>query len=80
MIELNRILAWLCLRLKDENLTKWFFMQLQKGTYTLRIGFKERKKPPRIIYRFGNQDKQIRKFLENRKFILDSLKKIREGD
>jgi hypothetical protein len=69
MVELNRILAWLCLAVKNEDLTKWFFMQLQKETYTLRIGFKGRKKPPRIVYRYGNQDKQIAKFLSNRAFI-----------
>jgi hypothetical protein len=74
MIEINRILAWLCLRLKDENLTKWFFMQLQKGTYTLRIGFKGKKKPPRIVFAYGCQDKQIAKFLSNRDFILKFLK------
>jgi hypothetical protein len=74
MIEINRILAWLCLRLKDDNLTKWFFMQLQKGTYTLRIAFKGKKKPPRIVYRYGNQDKQIARYLANREFILDFLK------
>jgi hypothetical protein len=47
---------------------------LIKGTYTLRIGFKGKKKPPKIVYRYGNQDKQIAKFLENRDFILDFLK------
>lgn len=32
-------------------------MQLIKGTYTLRIGFKRKKKPPKIVYYEGNQDK-----------------------
>lgn len=73
MVELNRILAWLCLRLKNESLTKWFFMQLQKGTFTLRIGFKGKKKRPRIVFRYGCQDKQIKQFLLNRKFILGFL-------
>jgi hypothetical protein len=67
------ILAWLCLYVKDEKLSKWFKMQLIKGTFTLRVGFKKRKKPPRIVYRFGNQDGQIARFLANRKFILDFL-------
>lgn len=31
-------------------------MQLIKGTYTLRIGFKRKKKPPKTVYE-GNQDK-----------------------
>ena len=68
------ILAWLCLTVKDEILSKWFFMQLIKGTFTLRHGFKKRKGIPKIVYRFGNQDGQIAKFLANRKFILDFLR------
>lgn len=40
----------------------------------MRIGFKGRKKPPTIVYRYGNQDKQIAKFLTNREFILGFLK------
>jgi hypothetical protein len=67
--ELQSILAWLCLFTKDTKLTTWFLLQLIKGSYTLRIGFKGRKKPPRIVYRYGNQDKGIAKFLKNRKFI-----------
>ena len=72
--ELNSILAWLCLLTKDNNIIKWFLLQMIKGTYTLRHGFKGRKKPPRIVYRYGNQDKQIAKFLANREFIHNFLK------
>jgi hypothetical protein len=71
--ELQSILAWLCLFTKDNNLITWFLLQLIKGSYTLRIGFKGKKKPPTIIYRYGNQDRQIAKFLANRKFILGFL-------
>ena len=71
--ELESILAWLCLFTKDNGLITWFLLQLIKGTYTLRIGFKGKKKPPKIVYRYGNQDKQIAKFLENRNFILEFL-------
>ena len=71
--ELESILAWLCLFTKDWNLIIWFLLQLHKRTYTLRIGFKGKKKPPKIVYRYGNQDKQIAKFLENRAFILNFL-------
>jgi hypothetical protein len=72
--ELQSILAWLCLFTKDNNLITWFLLQLIKGSYTLRIGFKGKKNPPRIVYRYGNQDKQIAKFLANRQFILDFLR------
>ncbi len=71
--ELQSILAWLCLFTKDWGLITWFLLQLIKRTYTLRIGFKGRKKPPKIVFRYGNQDRQIKKFLENRDFILDFL-------
>jgi hypothetical protein len=72
--ELHSILAWLCLFTKDNKLVIWFLLQLIKGTFTLRVGFKKRKKPPRIVYRFGNQNGQIAKFLANRKFILGFLR------
>jgi hypothetical protein len=71
--ELEGVLAWLCLFTKDNGLITWFLLQLIKGTYTLRIGFKRNKKPPKIVFRYGNQDKQIKKFLENREFILNFL-------
>jgi len=72
-MENHSIIAWLCMYLKDENLTKWFLMQCIKQTTTLRIGFKGNKKPPKEVYRFGNQDKMIAEFLDNRQFILDFL-------
>jgi hypothetical protein len=71
--ELDSYLAWLCLTVKDFKLIEWYLLQKTKQTYTLRCGFKNRKKPPRIAYRFGNQDKMIAEFLDNRKFILDFL-------
>jgi hypothetical protein len=71
--ELESILAWLCLFTKDWNLIIWYLLQQTKKTETLRIGFKGKKKPPKIVFRYGNQDKQIAKFLENRNFILEFL-------
>jgi hypothetical protein len=77
--ELQSILAWLCLFTKDNKLITWFLLQLIKGTYSLRFGFKGRIKPPKIVYRWGNQDRQIAKFLENRNFILDFLESNSES-
>jgi hypothetical protein len=71
--ELNSILAWLCLFTKDMKLITWFLLQNIKGSYTLRHGFKGKKSHPKIVYRYGNQDKQIVKFLANRNFILNFL-------
>jgi hypothetical protein len=45
--ELDAMLAWLCLFTKDNKLITWFLLQMIKGTYTLRHGFKGRKKPPK---------------------------------
>ena len=72
-LENYSILAWLCLQLKDENLTKWFLMQCIKQTVTLRCGFKGCKNPPREVCRFGNQDKMIAVFEDNRDFVLGFL-------
>jgi hypothetical protein len=59
-------------------------MQDIKETNTLRIGSKGDKKPPRIVYRYGSQNNQIKWFLENRAFILqlekDLIKKIKDGE
>jgi hypothetical protein len=73
-LELISILAWLCLFTKDTKLETWFHLQLIKGTFTLRLGFKGKKKPPKIVYRFGNQHQQIAKYLSNRAFVLNFLR------
>ena len=72
--ELCSILAWLSLYLKDQNFDKWLKLQLIKGTFTLRHGFKKGKNPPKIVFRYGHQDKMIKQFLANRKFILKFLR------
>lgn len=74
-MENHSILAWLSLYLKDEKLTLWFHMQCIKQSTTLRIGFKGNKKPSKIVFRYGNQDKMIKEFLDNRQFILNFLKR-----
>lgn len=77
---MNRILAWLCLFTKDNKLVTWFLLQMIKGTFTLRHGFKKSKSFPQIVYRFGNQNGQIAKFLANREFILDFLGVKADGE
>jgi len=72
-LELNSILAWLCLFTKDTKLITWYLLQNIKGTYTLRLGFKGKKKPPKIVYRFGNQHRQIAKYLSRYDFALNFL-------
>lgn len=62
-----RIMAWICLISQNAELIKWFIMQCIEESSTLRISPKEDKKTPRIVYRYGSQNKEIREFLKYRK-------------
>jgi hypothetical protein len=62
------IIASVCLTLKYESLTKWFLLQCIKKESTLRISIKGDKSSPRIVYRYGKGDGQIREYLRYRKF------------
>lgn len=62
------IVASLCLELKHENLTKWFLLQCIKKEPTLRISVKGRKPSPKIVYRYGKGDGQIKEYLRYRKY------------
>jgi hypothetical protein len=56
-------------------------MQCIKKSSTVRGSAKKgtRNKPvPRIVFRFGKQDRQVKKFLETRKFILVSLENMKK--
>jgi hypothetical protein len=61
------IVAWIALKSKYRNLTKWLLLQLIREYSTLRISNKGHKKAPRIVYRFGCEDHQIKTYLETRK-------------
>jgi hypothetical protein len=69
-----RILNWLALESGNEGLRRYATMQAIKRTSTLRIGFKGKKSPPRIVFRFGSQDHQIAIYLDVRRFILNGIK------
>jgi len=64
-----RIVAWVALLSGLEKLKKWFLMQCIKQSSTLRISPKKDKPSPRIVYRYGKQDEQIRIFLSYREKI-----------
>ena len=78
--ELHSILAWLCLQTKDWDLIMWFLLQCIKQTVTLRTGFKGKTRPPKEVCRFGKQDKMIKKFEDNRQFILNFQKRKKKND
>jgi hypothetical protein len=68
-----KVLCWIALESGNLNLQKYVLMQGIKQTSTLRVSGKGNKKSPKIVYRYGSQDRQIKKFLDNRNFILDFL-------
>jgi hypothetical protein len=68
------VMNWTALESGNENLQKYVRMQSIKETSTLRISRKGKKPIPKIVFRYGLQDKQIKKFLETRKLILGFLK------
>ena len=70
------IVAWVCLISKHRRLTEWLVMQCIKHASTLRVSAKKRKPSPRIVYRYGKQDKQIRNFLRYRRQIKSISNKL----
>jgi hypothetical protein len=68
------ILSWACY-ISGFNLAlmRYFVMQTIKGESTLRIGSKRRKKPPKIVYRYGKQDCEIKTFLQYRKEVKHTI-------
>jgi hypothetical protein len=68
-----KIMNWVGLESGNLNLQKYVRMQCIKKTSTVRISNKGNKPIPKIVFRFGNQNRQIKKFLETRTFILSFL-------
>jgi len=68
------IMNWIALESNNENLQRYVRMQCIKETSTVRISKKDRKPIPKIVCCYGLQDKQIKKFLETRKLILNFLR------
>jgi len=63
------IVAWVSLLSGSEKLKTYLLMQCIKGSSTLRISSKGEKNSPRLVYRFGKQDKRIKEFLLERRRI-----------
>jgi hypothetical protein len=75
-----KIMNWVALESENPKLQSYVRMRCIKQTSTVRISPKENKPIPKIVFRYGSQDRQIKKFLETKRFVLDSLRKIRDGD
>lgn len=73
------IVASVTLACRNPRMTKWFLLQCRKSEPTLRVGPKGSKPSPRIVYRYGRQDDQIREFLLERRRIKRIMKKLAGG-
>ena len=63
------IVAWVSLQSNNQNMLRYLRMQCIKKASTLRVGPKGEKPSPRIVYREGNEDTQIKEYLETRNFL-----------
>ena len=68
------VMAWVCLESKNKELMRWFLMQCIKESSTLRVSPKKEKLSPRVVFRNGIQDIEIKIFLAWRKRITSTLK------
>lgn len=65
---------WVHLACHSEDLDKWNEMQDIKESSTLRFSPKIDKPSPKIVYRYGSQNNQIKELLETRRIILNIAK------
>ena len=72
-----KIVAWVSLLSHNMKLLKWFVMQCIKEGSTLRVSPKRNKPSPRVVYRYGKQDKEIKIFEQHRKLVRNLLRKLR---
>ena len=72
------IVAWVSLLSHNSGLTKYLQMQCIKESSTLRVSEKREKASPRIVFRYGKQDKQIKGFLDFRDFIKRIERKLND--
>jgi hypothetical protein len=73
------MIATICLRTRDEELTRWFLNQFTRGNFTLRISSKGKKPSPKIVFRYGKQDKETKRYLQHRRFIRGNFFKLADS-
>lgn len=69
---------WVHLACHSEDLDKWNEMQDIKESSTLRFSPKIDKPSPKIVYRYGSQNNQIKELLETRRIILNIVKQLKK--
>ena len=66
----------------NPNLQRYVRMQCIKRSSTARCskkrGNRKDKPIPRIVFRYGEQYRKVKWFLETRRFLLDSLKRLKK--
>lgn len=72
------VVAWVALLSHSKTLQTYCLMQCIKGCSTLRVSNKGEKPAPRIVYRYGNQEHNVKEFLENRRLIKKIGQKTRK--
>ena len=70
------IVAWVALLSHNVKVEKWLLMQCIKEESTLRVSPKGYKPSPRVVFRFGNQNNEIKNFLAHRKQIKRITKRL----
>jgi hypothetical protein len=63
------ILAWVALESQNSKLQQYQLMQCIKESSTLRVSKKKEKPSPRIVFRHGKQNHEIKRYLEWRRHI-----------
>lgn len=63
------VVGWVAICSRNKELLTWLAMQCVKGTSTLRVAPKGYEPAPRIVFRCGEQDHQVKVFLKYRKLI-----------
>jgi hypothetical protein len=77
-----KVMNWVALLSGNSNLQSYVRMQCIKRSSTARcsekMGKQKVKPVPRLVFRYGKQYRKVKCFLETRKFILDSLKRLKK--
>jgi len=71
------IVAWVGLLCNNPMLEKWFLMQCIKEGSTLRVSPKREKPSPRIVFRHGKEEDQVKNFLKYRELTKNIIRKLK---
>ena len=69
-----RVVAWIALLSHSPELQRYCLMQCIKKSSTLRVSRKREKPSPRIVFRSGKQEKQVKEFMKTRRIIKKIVK------